>query len=65
MAGSEAIVGNIERGNDLALRVRRIAIDGEEFLDVREYIPSTATYGRGIMVPADLKKPLLAALKEA
>lgn len=65
MLGTESVVGNIERGADLAVRVRRVSIDGEEFLDVREYIPSTDTYGRGIMVPADLKKPLLAALREA
>lgn len=65
MAGTERVVATIDRGNDLAVRVRRIDIDGEEFLDIREYISSTETYGRGVMVPADLRKPLLAALKEA
>lgn len=66
---TEWVCGNIERGPDLAVRVRRVVVadlDGEqEYIDVREYVPSSDTYGRGILVPAELKKPLLAALREA
>lgn len=66
---TDQVVASIERGPDLTVRVRRVTvqdIDGPvEFLDVREYVPSSETYGRGVMVPADLKKPLLAALREA
>lgn len=69
MTAPFAVVGeavqSIERGPDLEVRVRRVIADGAEFLDIREYFPSTETYGRGIMVPAELQKPLAAALKVA
>lgn len=58
------VVAGIERGPDLQLRVSRLELDGEAFVDIREFIPSTNTWGRGVMVPVELKKPLLAALKE-
>lgn len=58
-------LGSIEKGPDLTVRVRRVSIEGFEFIDIREYVPSSETYGRGIMVPAGLKKPLLQALMHA
>ena len=62
---STAPSGSIERGDDLELRVRSIVVDGEAFIDIREFVPSTSTYGRGVMVPMSVKKRLILALKEA
>lgn len=59
------VIGSIERGPDLTVRVRRVKIAGLDMIDIREYVPSSETYGRGILVPANMAKPLIAAIKEA
>lgn len=56
------LVGALPKGNDLEVHVRTVASDGEEFFDIREYVPSSETYGRGLLIPmaqrAALKKLL-------
>lgn len=48
---TETVIGDVEKGVDLVLRVRTLEVDGEEFLDVRDYVPSSDTYGRGVVIP--------------
>lgn len=60
-----SLASSLTRGPDLELHVRTIEVDGEELLDIREYVPSAENYGRGVTVPASLRKQLIAALKEA
>ena len=61
----ETLVATLNRGDDLEVRVRTLSVDGERFTDVREFVPSIETYGRGIMVPFDQTKPLMKALMDA
>lgn len=59
----EEVVGIIEKGTDLELRVRTLTADGEDFFDIREFVPSSETYGRGVVVPLAQKKALLNVLR--
>lgn len=48
---TETVVGEVEKGNDVVLRVRALEVDGEQFLDIRDFVPSSETYGRGVVIP--------------
>lgn len=58
---------DIPKANDLVVRVRRLKVDGETFVDIREFVPSIEVYGRGILVPleasVELSKAIAAARK--
>lgn len=62
---SYAVAGIIDRGNDLQVHVRTMEVDGEKFTDIREFVPSNDTYGRGVMIPFALTKPVMKALMDA
>lgn len=62
---TETIVGSVPKGDDLIVRVRRLEIDGEAFLDVRDYVQSTETYGRGVLIPTSSAKGLAQLLRSA
>lgn len=49
---------------DLDVHVSRVEVDGVEYYDIREYIPSLRQYGRGILVPRKLAVDVVAALME-
>lgn len=36
---------------DLEVHVRVVEADGTRFVDIRDFVPSTELYGRGIMLP--------------
>lgn len=59
----ERVVGSLDKGTDLLVRVRELSVDGESFVDVREFVPSSDTYGRGVMVPRAQLKNLLSLLR--
>lgn len=61
----ETLVAQLDRGDDLQVRVRTLTVDGEKYTDVREFIVSNDTYGRGLMVPFSQTKPLMKALMDA
>lgn len=48
------LLDRIAKAPDLEahIRIRRAA--GHDFLEIRDYVPSTETYGRGFMFEADL-----------
>lgn len=62
---TERIVGSVPKGDDLVVRVRVLEVDGEEFVDIRDYVQSTETYGRGLLVPVDRRKELATLLRSA
>ena len=62
---TETLVATIDRGDDLQVRVRTLEVDGDKFTDVREFVPSSDTYGRGIMIPFAQTKPVMKALMDA
>lgn len=45
----------VKKADDLEVHVRYRRIDGEEFADIRDYVPSTKFYGRGILIPFDVE----------
>jgi hypothetical protein len=65
IASTQKLVGTLPKGTDLEVHVRSLSSDGEEFIDVREYVPSSETYGRGLLVPAAQAKALAKLLREA
>ena len=42
-----------EKAIDLEVHVRYRKVEDEEFVDIRDFVPSTKTYGRGILIPLD------------
>lgn len=54
----------IDVGDDLQMHVSVLIIDGERFLDLRNFIPSAQTYGRGVVAPVGLAAGLAAVLNE-
>ena len=44
--------------------MRKLVVDGIEMLDIRDYTQSLELYGRGLLLPIELKRALLTAIKE-
>jgi hypothetical protein len=47
---------------DLELHVTRVAVAGEIFIEVRNYVPSLKQYGRGVTFPATSGKRIAKAV---
>lgn len=66
---TEALVGEVEKGTDLVIRVRALEVDdaGDKlsFVDVREYVPSSETYARGVLIPKVQAKAIAKLISEA
>lgn len=66
---TESLVGELEKGTDLVVRVRVLEVDdaGDKlaFVDVREYVPSSETYARGVLIPKTQAKSLAKLISEA
>lgn len=54
MAQKDKVFSRIDRGQDLELHVKLTDVDGEKRVNLREYVPSTKTYGRGVLFPLDV-----------
>ena len=48
------VFGKFKRADDREIHVFQVQIEGTRYGSVREYIPSTKTYGRGIVIPVDI-----------
>ena len=51
MAQKDEVFAKIDRGQDLELHVKVTDVEGEKRVNLREYVPSTKTYGRGVLFP--------------
>lgn len=49
MAQKDKVFAKIPRGQDLELHVKVTDVDGEKRINLREYVPSTKLYGRGVL----------------
>lgn len=45
------VFAKVQKADDLEVHVRYRKVEGEEFADIRDFVPSTKTYGRGILIP--------------
>lgn len=52
-------------GDDYELHVNILAVKEDRFIEVRYYIPSTKTYGRGVVLPSELAEPICSAISIA
>lgn len=59
------LVAKIPKEPDLEAHVRTTTVAGVEYIEVRDYIPSTKTYSRGILLPKAQKTAILAGIREA
>lgn len=62
-AVNETVVGEFEKGDDLLVRVRQLEVDGESFIEIREFVPSSDRYGRGLLIPSTQRQTLLKLLR--
>lgn len=44
----------VPRRHDIDIHVSEVEVEGQHYVDVREFIPSLAQYGRGVLIPARL-----------
>lgn len=47
------IEGRIHKAPDLEMHVRTLEVDGEKFVEFRDFVPSLNEYRRGYWVPND------------
>jgi len=59
------IVVTLNRRHDLDIHVSRIVVEERSYVDVREFIPSLAQYGRGILLPVDRAEEIAQAIVKA
>lgn len=55
---------SIELAPDLELHISKVAVPGQEALELRNFTPSDKTYGRGVVVPLDVARSLKRALDQ-
>jgi hypothetical protein len=41
------------KGDDLELHVSIVTVGDESYVDIRDFVPSTKTYGRGSVIPVE------------
>lgn len=58
------LLSKIPKGNDLETHVRALFVGGIEFVELRDYIPSTKTYSRGVVFERHLVPRVIEALKD-
>lgn len=56
--------GKIVKEDDLEVHVRVLKIRKSILVDIRDYVPSLDTYGRGVMFDAKSLGPIIDALDE-
>lgn len=58
------LIRAIPKGSDLETHVRRIEVDGQSFVELRDYVPSLGEYRRGYWFPdsGDFLTGVVAAL---
>lgn len=58
------VLKTIPKTYDLEIRISEVSEPGyERYIDVREYVPSTGVYGRGILLPASTVNQVAETLK--
>lgn len=55
-------IETIPKADDLKLAVRTMAIEGVEYIDIRDYVPSTKTFGKGVVFRRHVLPDLVKAL---
>jgi hypothetical protein len=59
------VIAEFPRRHDLTVRVSKVDVDGETYYDIREWVPSISTWGRGILVPEVVAQQIRPTLPEA
>ncbi len=52
----------IPKASDLKLAIKTTRIDGVEYVDIRDYVPSTEVYGKGVLFERHLLTDVIDAL---
>jgi hypothetical protein len=48
-----SMVGTVPKAGDLEIAVRTARVDDIHVVDIRDYVPSSNFFGRGITIPVD------------
>lgn len=59
----DKVMAKIPAGPDIELHVRTVKVDGLELVDLRQYIVSQETYGRGVNFEAHLLDRVIEELR--
>lgn len=63
-ADSEKRLGRIQAGADLELHIKETKIEGQTFINIRDYIPSAKQYGKGALIRHDHLSRVLEILNQ-
>ncbi len=58
------IVRSVDVADDLQAHISVLTVDGEDFVEIRNWIVSTESYGRGILLPIKVTRQLRDGLSE-
>lgn len=56
------VIERVPVADDLEIHVCVVEVSGVRAVDLRNFIPSTQTYGRGLIIPQEHAKAVRAAL---
>lgn len=59
------VITVVSKDTDLEMHVSTLHTDRGKFIDVREFVPSLAQYGRGVTYPERFNEDVLNGLTEA
>lgn len=60
----ERIYARYRKGADLELHVKVTWVNGLQFVNLRDYVPSTQEYGKGVLFPIDILPWVLESLQQ-
>lgn len=58
------VIRTVDVAGDLQVHVSALTVDGEDFLEIRNWIISDKSYGRGIVVPISQTRAIRDGLTE-
>lgn len=50
----DKVMKKLRKGPDLELHIKLTWIDGLEFVNIRNYVPSAGEYGKGVLFPSSM-----------
>lgn len=57
------VIKTLVKGHDLELKIATVWMDNLQFVEIRDFIPSTGEYGKGAVFPLALLGQVLEALQ--
>lgn len=64
MGVARATTGKIKKFDDVEIHVSEVHAEGQVYAEIREFIPSLGSYGKGLTFPVELLGAVIEAAQE-